>query len=91
MAVGVAVLGEALPQPHHVLDAQVVAQALLDLLARQLRVAVGVQQALLGGQQRALAVDGHRASLEHERRLVAAVAEAVDEQPADGRVARRRA
>ena len=35
VAVGVAVLGEALPQPHHPLDAQVVAQPLLDLLARQ--------------------------------------------------------
>ena len=83
VAVGVAVLGEALPQPHHPLDAQVVAQPLLDLLARQCRVAVGVQQALLGGQQRPLAVDGHRAALEHEGRFVAAVAEAVDEQPAD--------
>jgi hypothetical protein len=45
-----------------------------------------VQQALLGGQQRALAVDGHRAALEHERRVVAAVAEAVDEQTAHRRV-----
>ena len=86
VAVGVAVLGEALAQPHHALDAQVVAQPLLDLLARQRRVAVGVQQALLGGQQRPLAVDGDRAALEHEGRFVAAVAEAVDEQPADRRV-----
>ena len=37
-----------------------------DLVLRQLRVALRVQQALLGGDQRALAVDGDRAALEDQ-------------------------
>src|SRR5205823_3497862 len=59
------------------------AQAVLDLLARHGRVAVGVEQALLGGQQRALAVDRDRSPLEHERRPIAGVPEQLHEAPAD--------
>jgi hypothetical protein len=70
-----------------VLGAQEVAQPLLDLLARHRRVAIGVQQALLGRQQRALAVDRDGPALQHERRLVATVAQAVDELAAHRGVA----
>ena len=51
MAVGM-VVQQPLAEPHHPLEAEIVAQPLLDLLARQ-RVAVGVEQALLGGDDRA--------------------------------------
>ena len=53
-----------------------VAQAPLDVGARHRRVAVRVQQALLGRDERARAVDGDRAAFEHERRTVANEAEA---------------
>ena len=56
----------AAPEPDDALDAEVVAQPRLDLVARQRRVAVLVEQALLRGDQRPLAVHGDRAALEHE-------------------------
>jgi hypothetical protein len=87
VAVGVAIGGVAEPQPHDHLDAQIVAQALLDLLARERRVAVGVQQALLGGDEGPLAVDEERATLQHERGLVATHAEVPGDQARDLRVA----
>ncbi len=70
MAVGL--VGEdAATEPDDLLGTEVVAQMSLDLLARELRVAVAVQQTLLGGQSRALAVDVDRSALEHQRRPVA--------------------
>ena len=54
---------DALGQPDDLLDVQVVAQVLLDLLARQVRVAAGAEQALLGGDDGALAVHVERAAL----------------------------
>ena len=52
--------------PHDLLDPEVGAQPLLDLVPRQRGVAAGVKQALLGGDQRALAVHRDRAALEHQ-------------------------
>lgn len=52
--------------PDHLLHSQVLAEALLDLRAPQRGVPVRVQQALLGGDQRALTVDRDRVALEHE-------------------------
>ena len=73
VAVGL-VLEDAVAEPDHLLGAEVVVERRLDRGAVELRVAVRVQQALLGGQHRALAVDVDRAALEHERGAVAAVA-----------------
>ena len=73
MAVGVVVLDQAQPEPDDALDAELRAQLRLDLLAPELRVAVLVEQALLGRDQRALAVDGDRAALEDQVRGVAAM------------------
>lgn len=53
MAAGVAVAMQAPGQPQHLGGAQGVPQLLLHLSLAQARVAVGVEQALLRGQQRA--------------------------------------
>ena len=55
-----------LSQPQHGGDPQIAPQLLLDVGAGQLRVAVGVQQALLSRQARPLAVDMNGPSFEHE-------------------------
>ena len=60
---------------------------MLDLLARERRVAVGVQQALLGRDEGPLAVDEERAALQYERGLVAAHPEVLGDEPRDLRVA----
>jgi hypothetical protein len=60
------VADDAVAQPQHLADAEQQPQALLDLGARQAGVAVLVQQALLGGQHRAGAVDVDRAALEDQ-------------------------
>ncbi len=76
----------SIPSPSHRIsrDAERVAQQRLDVGARQRRVAVRVQQALLGRQQRAFAVDLDRAALEHDARLgVARHAERFGHLPAD--------
>jgi hypothetical protein len=57
----------AAPEPQHLLGAEVVEQLPFDLLAGELRVAVGVEQALFGGEHGPLAVDVDRAALEHDR------------------------
>jgi len=54
-------------QPDDHVHAERAAQLRLDLLAAHPRVAVRVQQALLGRDQRALAVDQERAALKDER------------------------
>lgn len=50
----------SLAEPNNLLNAQVLLQVLLDLLLGQVRVSVLIQQTLLCGNQRALAVDGNR-------------------------------
>ena len=56
-------------EPDDPLDAEVASSAPSSIsLARQRRVAVRVEQAPLGGHERARAVDGDRAALEHDRR-----------------------
>jgi hypothetical protein len=63
MAVGM-VVEQPFAEPEQPLDAEVPAQPLLDLLAGQARVAVGIEQALLGADGEAGAVDVDRAALE---------------------------
>ena len=70
--VGVAVLDQPEPEPDDPLGAQLLPQLGLDLLAREPRVAVLLEQALLGRDQRPGAVDADRAALEHEVGGVAA-------------------
>ena len=79
--VGVAIFDEPVREPDHHVDAEVRAQALLDLLSGHRRVPVRMKEALLRGQQRALTVDEERAAFEDERRPV----------PSDRRSARRAA
>lgn len=50
----------AFAEPNNFLNAQVGLQVVLDLLFGQMRVSVLIQQALLGRDQRALAVNGNR-------------------------------
>jgi hypothetical protein len=59
-------VGDAVAEPQHLVDTEQPAQARLDLGARQRRVAVLVQQALLGRQHSAGAVDVDRAALEDQ-------------------------
>ena len=70
VAVRVAIFDQAVPQPDHLLDAEVGEQQRLDVLAREARVAVGIEQHGLRGDQRALAVERQPAALGHERCLV---------------------
>jgi len=60
------ILDQAMREPHHAPDAKPGAQRLLDLATREQGVAVRVEQALLGGEQRARAVDRDGTSLQHE-------------------------
>ena len=78
--VGIAVVGHAGRKPEEGLDTQEVAEVFLDLRPRQVGVPVGVQQALLGGEQCPLAVDEERAALQDHRRLVAAYAKCSGQQ-----------
>src|SRR5207248_8897671 len=55
-------------EPDDVAHPEVVAHATLDVLARQPRIAIGVQQAFLGDQRRTLTVDVHGATFVHQRR-----------------------
>ncbi len=83
VAVGVAVLHETVAEPHDPLDAEVLAQRPLDLLSAHRRVAVAVEQTLLGREQRALAVGEDRAALQHELGLAHRVAEQLGDLRAD--------
>jgi hypothetical protein len=65
MAVGV-VVAQAVAQPQHLAGAQGLGQRRLGGLLGPAGIAVGVQQALAGGQQRAQAVVLQRAALEDE-------------------------
>ena len=55
MAIGV-VTDDAIAHPQHLRNAEVVLEVLLDLLARKVRVAVFIEQALLAGEEQALAI-----------------------------------
>ena len=67
VAAGVAVLDQALAEPHELLDAEMGPEDLLDRRPVERGIAVRVQEALLGGEQRAPAVGEDRATLEHDR------------------------
>lgn len=70
MAIGL-VEGETAGQPDHPVKAEIVAELPLDLFPAQMAVAVAVQQALLGGHQRALPVALQAAAFRDQRRAVA--------------------
>ena len=74
-------------QPHDDVDAELVDQVLLDLAPGQVRVAVGVQQALRRRDERALAVDGDRAALEDHRDGAHLVTGVLGPRPGEGGVA----
>ena len=59
------------PEPNHGAHAEIAAQHLLDVGARQVGIAIRIEQALLGGQAGSLTVDVNGAALEHERRAIA--------------------
>ena len=87
MPVGVAILDQPHPQPDDRLHTERITQRLLDPVARQRGVAVGMQQALLGHEQRPGAVAEDRAALEHDRRRPHLVPERRGDAPADLRIA----
>ena len=64
MAVGI-VAGDALSEPEHAADAEHLAERTFDVGAGEFRVAVGVEEALLAGEEQAAAVAVDRAALEH--------------------------
>ena len=68
MAVGM-IVDQPVAQPQQPFDPQVAVEPCLDLLPRQMRVAVGVEQALFGGDAKTGAVDIDRAAFEHPVRL----------------------
>ncbi len=57
---------DALPQPDHGGHAEIALQHALDVGARDRPVAIRIEQALLGGQARALAVHVNRPAFQHE-------------------------
>ena len=63
MAIGM-VMREAVAQPQHAPDAEIAGEPRLDVGAGEVRIAVGIEQALLGGDGEAGAVDIERAALE---------------------------
>ena len=65
MTIGLVVI-QALGQPDHLADTQMIGQHHFDFLAQQMRIAIAVEQAFLGGQQGALTVHMDRPALEHE-------------------------
>src|ERR1700728_4712302 len=62
---------DALLQPYHRAHRQVSAQLLFYVLARQMWIAIRIEQALFCGQARALSVHVNCAALHHQRRAVA--------------------
>ena len=64
MAVGV-IVDQAIAQPQHAVKTQIAGQPRLDIGARKPRIAVGVEQALLGGHHQARAVAIERPAFEH--------------------------
>ncbi|MNE39930.1 hypothetical protein D3C80_1339120 [compost metagenome] len=73
MAVGLVVV-QAIRQPDDAVNCQVIAQNGFDLLTVQVRVAVVVEQAFLGGDQGAFTIDMDRAAFQHEAFGVVALA-----------------
>ena len=70
MPVGVVVL-QPRAQPDHLADAEIGRQQFLHVGPPDAGIAVGIEEHAFGREQRALAVGVDRATLEHERRLVA--------------------
>ena len=85
VAVGLIAIGAG-AKPEHLLDAEVVAEMTFDLLARQRRVAIRVQQALFGSEACAFTIYMNRAAFEDQRRFVGLVAFKFDHLRGDLRV-----
>ncbi len=60
------IVEQAIRQPDNFIHSQVIAEDRFDLFAGQVRVAVAIEQALFGGDQRALAIHVDRAAFEHK-------------------------
>src|SRR4029077_14304649 len=65
------IVEHSLAEPDDVAHAQIVAQLPLHVAALQVRIAIGVEQAFLGDQRRAPAVDVDGAAFVHQRSAVA--------------------
>ena len=65
MAVGM-VVHQAAAEPQDAVDAQILPQPRLDVLAREEGVPVGVQQALAGGQERPLPIVVQRSAFQND-------------------------
>ena len=84
VAVGVAVLDQPLPSHTIRSDPEARRSSSASICSRDSEgLRLGLQQALLGRQQRALAVGQDRAALQHQRRLAHLVAQPLGDQPAD--------
>src|SRR3546814_11582717 len=68
MAIGV-VIDQAIAEPDHAVKPQIARQLRLDLAARPVGVAVGTQQALLGGQNRSAPIPVDRAAFQYPIRF----------------------
>src|SRR5439155_20503241 len=65
------IVEHSLAEPDDLAHTQVVAQAALDALAPEPRIAIGAQQTFLGDERRTLTVDVDRAAFVHQRGAVA--------------------
>src|SRR5689334_15694665 len=64
------VIGETLAQPDHAPGTGKERQTLFDLLSVEMRIAIGIEQALIGGQKRTLPVGVDGAAFGHQRRRI---------------------
>ena len=69
MPVGVVAL-DAVAQPENFAHAKIIAQPLLNLLPRKLRIAIWIEQTSFGGEQRACAVHLDRAAFQYHVRII---------------------
>ena len=83
------VVGQPAGQPDHRLDAEAIAQVRLDIGLRKVRIALGIEQALLGRDQRALPVDVDRATFKNLWPDDASRASELQDFPGQTRVARQ--
>src|SRR5262245_32058064 len=62
------IAGNTLPQPDNMTYAQVVVQVTLEIAALQVRIAIGMEETLLGGQTTPLSIYVDRAPFENNTR-----------------------
>jgi len=84
VAVGDKVLNDPERDPDDLLDTEPVTQFAFDVGPGHAGIAVGIQQALLGGDQRSLAVHGDRPALQHHRRSDPVNPQVIEDESAAG-------